>query len=347
MLFCLFLHKGLVYLDPQQVEQHQTSTLEGLRRYSAAFFDNEDATSAVPPPPRASPEPTSPRTNSPEFVESAEECFSEDDDDIINKSSETRSVSSAGSRSLVFAIPTAVNEGTASEDEDSQSDFKAGRLSADYVAKSKVLLDELSERNQTEAAEISGMLLDMENAKEKISKLRISPRDLELECVSSEPGHHTSDAGTPSVHLVNMQIDCPPVDETRTEDGLYETFWVEEPADPYISNALPFRNSRVCSARYMNQHRTDSARVRKHQSENSLVLKGKTVEFFNSEDLAARNRLRDTRRTLKPNDQFSDEEQSMLEKTKQEEKVNITSNKVRCVIAANKKTNFRKWPPKS
>lgn len=311
-----FLHKGLVYLDPQQEKQQRTSTLEGLRRYSSAFCDNEDSTSVIPPPPRASPEPTSPRTVSPEIIEMADECFSEDDDDVINRSSETRSVSSAGSRSLVFAIPTAVNEGTVSDDEESQSDFKAGRLSADYVAKSKLLLDELSEKNRTETAEISGMMLDMENAKEKINKLRISPRDLELECVSSEPGHHTSGASTPSVHLINMHFECPTVDETRQEDGSYETFWVEEPADYYISNALPHRNSRVYSARYMGQQTKESARVRKHQSEGSLLLKGKTMEFFNSEDLVARNHLRDTRRTLKPNDQFSDEEHSLLETKK-------------------------------
>lgn len=321
------MYIGLVYLDPQQVEQNRTSKLEGLGRYSAAFCDNENAASTIPPPPRTSPEPTSPRTNSLELIESAEEFFSEDDDDIINKPLETRSVSSAQSRSLVFAIPTAVNEG--SEDEDSLSDFKAGRLSADYVADSEVLLGELSEKNQTEAAEISGMLLNMENAKEKVSQLRISPRDLELECVSRRPGQHPSGASSPSVHLDGMAMDCPPADETRHEDGFYETFWVEEPADSYISSALPFRSSRVCSARYMSQHTTDSGRVRKHQSESSLVLKGKTVEFFNSEDLAAKNRMRDTRRTLKPDDQFSNEEHSMLEKTNHEEKVNITSaNKV-------------------
>ena len=186
------------------------------------------------------------------------------------------------------------------------------------------MLDELSEKNQTETAEISGMLLDMENAKEKINKLHISPRDLELECVSSEPGHHSC-ASTPSVHLVNMHFECPTVDETRPEDGCYETFWVEEPADSHISNALPHRNSRVCSARYMSQQTKESARVRKHQSEGSLTLKGKTMEFFNSEDLVARNHMRDTRRTLKPNDQFSDEEHSLREKKKH---VTGSTNKV-------------------
>lgn len=315
-VLCFFLRKGLVHLDPQQVEQHQTYRLEGLQRYSAAFCDNEDATSATPPAPRASPEPTWPRTNSPEFIDSAEESFSDENDDnydVINERSQTRTVSSAGSRSLVFAIPTASNEGTGSDDENTQSDFKPGRLSTDYVAKSEVLLDKLCEKNQTEAAEISGMLLDMESAKEKVSGLRISPRDLELECGSSEDKYGSSGASTPSVHLASMQIDCPPVDETKPESGLYETVWVEEPADSYISSALPLRNSRVCSARYMSQHTTDSGRVRKHQSESSLVLKGKTVEFFNSEDLAARNRMRDTRRTWKPND-VTDKEYGKLEK---------------------------------
>ena len=223
LLFCLFfvLQKGLVFLDPQHAEQHQTFTREGLRRYSAAFCDNEDAKSATPPAPRASPELTCPRTNSPD---SSEESFSDENDqenyDIITEFSQTRSVSSAGSRSLVFAIPTASNEGTGSEDEDTKSDFKPGRLSTDYVAKSELLLDELSEKNQTEAAEISGMLLDMESAKEKVSGLRISPRDMELTgCGSGEDKYASNGVITPPVHLANMQIDCPS-DETRPESGL-------------------------------------------------------------------------------------------------------------------------------
>ena len=315
------------------MEQHQTYRLEGIRRYSAAFCDNEDATSATPPAPRASPEPTCPRTNSPD---SSEESFSDENDDnydINDEFPQTRSLSSAGFRSLVFAIPTAGNEGTGSDDEDTQSDFKPGRLSTDYVAKSEVLLDELSEKNQTEAAEISGMLLDMDSAKKKVSGLRISPRDLELNCGSGElvPSinygediHASSGAITPSVHLASMQIDCPPVDETRPESGLYETVWVEEPADSYISSGLPLRNSRVCSARYMSKHTNGSGRIRKHQSESSLVLQGKTVEFFNCGDLAVRNRTRDTRRTLKPND-VSDEEHGKLEKRDMHEH-NVTSS---------------------
>ena len=328
LLFCLFfaLQKGLVFLDPQHAEQHQTFTSEGLRRYSAAFCDNEDAKSATPPAPRASPELTCPRTNSPD---SSEESFSDENDqenyDIITEFSQTRSVSSAGSRSLVFAIPTASNEGTGtcSEDEDTKSDFKPGRLSTDYVAKSELLLDELSEKNQTEAAEISGMLLDMESAKEKVSGLRISPRDMELNgCGSGEDKYASNGVITPPVHLANMQIDCPS-DETRPESGLYETVWVEEPADSYISSALPLRNSRVCSARYISKHTNDSRCIRKHQSESSLVLQGKTVAFVNSEDLAARNRMRDTRRNLKP----SDEEHGKLEKRNMDEQ-KVTSTRL-------------------
>lgn len=128
------------------MEQHETYRRQGLQRYSAAFCDNGDARSATPPAPRTSPEQTCPRTSSPD---SSEESFIDENDnyhndyDIINEVSQTRSVSSAGSRSLVFAIPTASNEVTGSDDEDTQSDFKPGRLSTDYVAKSEVLLDEL------------------------------------------------------------------------------------------------------------------------------------------------------------------------------------------------------------
>ena len=309
----LVLRKGLVYLDPQHAGQHETYRLEELQRYSSAFCDSEDPRSSTPPAPRASPEPTCPTTNSPD---STEESFNDENEnysyDLINEFSQTRSVSSAGSRSLVFAIPTASNEVAGSDDEDTQSDFKPARLSTDYVAKSEDLLDELSEKNQTEAAEISEMLLDMESAQEKVSGLRISPRDLELNCGSSEDKYASC---TPSVHLASMQIDCPPVDEIRPESGLYETVWVEEPADSYVSSALPLRNSRVSSERYMSKHTctNDSGRIRKQQSESSLVLQGKTVELLNSGDLSARNRMRVIRRTLKPND-VGDEEHGKVEK---------------------------------
>lgn len=316
-MFFFVLRKGLVYLDPQRVEQHETYRRQGLQRYSAAFCDNEDARSATPPAPRTSPEQTCPRTKSPD---SSEESFIDENDnyhyDIINEVSQTRSVSSAGSRSLVFAIPTASNEVTGSDDEDTQSDFKPGRLSTDYVAKSEVLLDELREKNQTEAAEISGMLLDMESTKEKVSGLRISPRDLELNCGSSEDKYASSGVCTPSVQLASMQINCPPVDDIGPGSGLYETVWVEEPADSYVSSALPLRDSRVCSAeRNMHsKHTNDPGRVRKHQSESSLVLQGKTVEFFKFEELSARNRMRVTsRRTLTLND-VCDEEHGKVEK---------------------------------
>ena len=57
----------------------------------------------------------------------------------------------------------------------------------------------------------------------------------------------------------------------------------------------------------------DSGRIRKQQSESSLVLQGKTVELLNSGDLSARNRMRVIRRTLKPND-VGDEEHGKVEK---------------------------------
>ena len=326
------LRQGLVYLDPQHVEQHETYSIEGLQRYSAAFCDNEDARNSTPPAPRASPELTCPRTNSPN---SSEESFIDENDnynyDISNEISQMRSVSLAGSRSLVFAIPTASNEVTGSDDEDTQSDFKAGRLSTDYVTKSEVLLDELREKNETEAAEISGMLLDMESTKEKVSGLRISPRDLELSCDSMEDKFASSDVITPSVHLASMQINCPSVDDIRPESGLYETVWVEEPADSYVSSALPLRNSRVCSERYMSKHTNTPGRIRKHQSESSLVLQGKTVEFFSSEDLSARNRARVIRRPLKPND-LCDEEHGKVEKriVNEHEVTSTCLNQVSC-----------------
>lgn len=325
-----FCNVGLLYLD-RQVE-HQVPTFEGLRKYSAAFGDNEGDPNDIPPPPRVSPEPDSPRTKSSEYADSAEDSFSEDDVnvEIINKSSETRP-SSGSCRSLVFAIPTAGSEG-ASDEETTLSEFKPGRISADYVRKSEALLDELNVKNQTEAVEISDMLEDMEDAKEKIVNLRISPRDLELESstgqstlggTSPRPGAAGTD--TPSVHVVNMEMGNSLAEEdTLPADGLYETFWVEDPVGSFVPNALPSRNSRVCSARFTSQHTKNPARVRKHQSESSMVLKGRTMEFFNSEDLLARNRHRDLRRTSENDDDFelgfTDENSKSLE-------LNVNRNK--------------------
>lgn len=234
----------------------------------------------------------------------------------------------------MFAIPTGGSEGGSDEEEVIPDDFKRGRLSADYVAKSEDLLGEVDEKNQAEAAEISDMFRDMENAKEKISNLHISPRDLELQSATNRSSqgnnspHQVSRTTTPSIHVVNMQTEYSPVDSVSDapSDGLYESFWVEEPVDRYTTNVLPSRNSRVCSARYMNQHTKDTTRVKKHQSENSLVLQGKTVEFFNSEDLAAKTNLRDLRRTSEPHNGltrlgFTGEKIGMSKKNVENEKV--------------------------
>ena len=237
----------------------------------------------------------------------------------------------------MFAIPTGGSEGGSDEEEviPLADDFKQGRLSADYVAKSEDLLGELDEKNQAEAAEISDMFKDMENAKEKISNLHISPRDLELESATSRSSqgnnspHRVNRTTTPSIHVVNMQMaEYSPVDSVSDvpSDGFYESFWVEEPVDRCTANVLPSRNSLVCSAKYMNQHAKDTTRVKKHQSENSLVLQGKTMEFFNSADLTAKTNLRDLRRTSEPHNGltrhgFTGEKIGMSKKNVENEKV--------------------------
>ena len=234
----------------------------------------------------------------------------------------------------MFAIPTGGSEGGSDEEEVIPDDFKQGRLSADYVAKSESLLGELDEKNQAEAAEISDMFRDMENAKEKISNLHISPRDLELESATSRSSqgnnfsHRVSRTTSPSIHVVNMQMEYSPVDSISDvpSDGLYETFWVEEPVDRCTANVLPSRYSRVSSARYVNQHAKDTTQVKKHQSEKSLVLQGKTMEFFNSEDLTAKTNLRDLRRTSEPHNDltrlgFTGEKIGMSKKNVENEKV--------------------------
>lgn len=303
-------YKGLVYLDRQREELDQSLAPRDLRRYSAALCEEEDfeSTNPPPPPPRASPEPSSQNLNWPEVSHSVEEYYSEEDDDdnLVDESQETRSISSAGSRSLVFAIPTAGNEGIESDDEQNPSHLDTGRVSSDYVARSESILHKLSDKSQAESAVISDLLVDMETTKEKIGELRISPRDLDLEL--------TSGAMTSSVHLAKVEIEnAADIDEETTpqHEIRYETMWVEESQDSYRLNARPNRFPRACSARYMTQHKTSC--VRKQQSESSLVLKGKTVEFFKTEDLVAKNLLRDKRKLLVHND-LTEEEHEMLEK---------------------------------
>ncbi|RMX37170.1 hypothetical protein pdam_00010696, partial [Pocillopora damicornis] len=302
-------YKGLVYLDRQQEELDRSLAPHDLWRYSAAFCEDEDSesTNPPPPPPRASPEPSSPKLNWPEVLQSAEEAYSEedDDDDLVDESQETRSISSAGSRSLVFAIPTGGNEGTESDDEQTPSLLDTGRGSSDYVARSESMLHKICDKSQAESAVISDMLVDMKSTNEKISQLRISPRDLDLEL--------TCDATTPSVLLAKMEIECTAgtdQESTPQHEIEYETMWVEEPQVSNRLNALSNRFPRACSARYMTQQKT--SRVRKQQSESSLALKGKTMEFFNPEDLVAKNLSRDQRKNPRHND-FTGEEHEMLE----------------------------------
>ena len=227
---------------------------------------------------------------------------------MSNKSSEAASFS-AGFRSLVFAIPTG-NDEDASDDETDISEFKPGRVSADYVRRSEGLLNEVDEKNLLEAAEISDMMLDMENARQKIGKLRISPRDLDLDLETSAnqsaleeatPLEDVVDVPVSSVRITHKPNSRPSVEKvTSLGDESYEAFWAEEPVGRVSSNAPSWKNNRACPARYINQPEKHSARVRKHQSEGFLSLKGRTVEFFNSEDLLAGNRLRDLRRTSEP-----------------------------------------------
>ena len=271
--------------------------------------NSEDDPSAIPPPPCTSPAQDSPRISSPECKEYEERSpFEEDFDEMSNKSSEETSFS-AGSRSLVFAIPTG-NDDDASDDETDISEFKPGRVSADYVRRSEGLLNEVEEKKLSEAAEISDMLLDMENARQKIGELRISPRDLDIDletsgsqCTLEEatPREDLFDVPVSSVRITNKPNSRPSGEKiTSLADESYEAFWAEEPVGRVSSNSPSWKNNRACPTRYMSQREKHSAHVRKHQSEGLLTLKGRTVEFFNSEDLLAGNRLRDLRRTSEP-----------------------------------------------
>ncbi|XP_074621777.1 uncharacterized protein LOC141880222 isoform X1 [Acropora palmata] len=299
--------KELYHLDEQV--QRRSPSFGRLRKYLPAFDDNEDDPSEIPPPPCTSPERDTPRISSPECKECEEHSLSEEDvDEMSNKSSEAASFS-AGSRSLVFAIPIG-NDEDASDDETDISEFKPGRVSADYVRRSEGVLNEVDEKNISEAAEISDMMLDMENARQKIGKLRISPRDLDLDLETSAnqsaleeatPLEDVVDVPVSSVRITHKPNSRPSVEKvTSLGDESYEAFWVEEPVGRVSSNAPSWKNNRACPARYMSKPEKHSARVRKHESEGLLALKGRTVEFFNSEDLSAGNRLRDLRRTSEP-----------------------------------------------
>ncbi|XP_068726725.1 uncharacterized protein [Montipora capricornis] len=340
--------KGLLYLDEKA--KHQSPTFDGLLEFSAAFNDDEDDPCDIPPPPNASPE-----ADSPGFRESIEHSLNEDDDEEIDKSSEVTS-SWAGCRSLVFAIPTG-NEG-GSEDEIDYNEFKPGRVSADYVRKSEFLLEKVDEKNLTEAVEISDMLQDMESAKQKIGNLRISPRDLiDLDTDSTRqstpegtpPPAEVLDVIVPSVHITDKQISRASVEKvTSLGDGSYEAFWVEEPVGRVASNALPPRNNRACSAKYLSQREKHSARVKKHESEGSLVLKGKIVEFFNSEDLIAGSRDRHLSRTSETKSDlnqscFTDETRNAMETTASQNKKMVTKRPLpqRSSFKADKRQSFK------
>lgn len=279
-------------LDPQHVEETRRVTLEGFRKYSATFAGNNDEELAsVPRAPRASPEPNSPVWGSTEelnLAESQEEFFSEDEESI-DASLETESTNTLASRPLVFEIPTADVEFVSDDDE--SVTCTTGRFSTDYVAKSKVFLNELSEKNKQEADELSGMFKNMEQMRNKISKLHISPRDLEELADEKRRDADTSQNNASSVSVVNMHFGYD-IDESDplTEGSTIETLWVEEPAASVMSRALPPRNNRIRSAPVREQGRGE--KVSRGLSDNAMLLKGQTVSFLDPEELAVKGRLR-------------------------------------------------------
>ncbi|XP_031568931.1 uncharacterized protein LOC116303516 [Actinia tenebrosa] len=305
------IYKGacLLHLDPHLVEETQKATLEGLRKYSAYGQDDTDA-SALPKPPRGSPEvPGSPIDFSPpkdehllqdgsleyEFYDYSDE---EEDEDLkaVCQSGEMSSLSSTGSKSFVFQIPTAdIEYGTDDEESFRNTPLNASSndraLSADYVEKSGIFLDELAAKQKEETEELSEMFSEMFNDKVKVD-------NIDLRSVLSTPNtaqqatHREENTG---LSVVNIGIDNV-LEDQHLDGGVSEDMWVEEPYVPRTRNEVMERNLHLGLERFQSpKRRVQSAKTTRRKEEDGFVLKGKTFEFFDVRDLAVNRRLSEQR----------------------------------------------------
>lgn len=284
------------HLDPDHLEQEEQAKMEGLRKYSA-YGQNEESTieTDLPKPPRASPEPSEHTTESKRHdispEESSDDFISDDDDDFdlelrpLSEHGMNLASPSTSSKPLIFQIPTAdfIDD---DPDETYKPHASDRALSADYVEKSEVFLDELAKKQTQEAQELTEMFSKMNQNQEKVD-------NIDLRSVMSSPSS-ARNVNTPNtqvdsydVNVLNITLDRPSSREDSTEP-----VWVEE---PYISRIRPNQElSHVPMGRfYSTKLRTQSAKTRRSQDEGAFVLRGKTFELMDAKDLAVTRRLSD------------------------------------------------------
>lgn len=294
------------------MEETQKATLEGLRKYSAYGQEDADA-SFLPNAPRGSPEiPGSPIEFSPprdehlledssledEFYEDGDE---EEDEELKNISQlgKRSSLSSTGSKSLVFEIPTADIE-HGSDDEESyrntplNASLNDRALSADYVEKSGVFLDELAVKQKQETEELSEMFSEMISDKLKVD-------DIDLRSVLSTPNtahqvtNPTPRGGNTGLNVVNIGTDNV-LEDQYLDENVSDGMWVEEPYVSRIQNDVMARNLCLGLDRFQSpKRRVQSAKTTRRKEEDGFVLKGKTFELFDARDLAVNRRLSEQR----------------------------------------------------
>lgn len=279
-----------------------------MRKYSAYGQDDRD-TSPVPNPPQGSPDlPGSPVDDSPnkddQLLEdsSSDDYYDDNDEDEELKSLSTSelgkipSLSSMGSRSLIFQIPTAEVE-YASDDEESVQDTPNNAsisndrvLSADYVEKSEVFLDELALKQEQETEELSEMFNEMMNDQLKVD-------DIDLRSVLSTPTtarrttNPTTQGENSGLSVVNISMDNT-AEDPPPEGSAYEAIWVEEQYVPRFRSDCIERSICLGFDRFQSpKRRVQSAKTTRRQEEDGFVLKGRTFELLDAKDLAVSRRL--------------------------------------------------------
>lgn len=285
-------------MDYDQIEKEEQAKMEGLRKYSAYGQDVENPINTdLPKPPRVSPEPPEYTSAPPESrrhdispVESSDDFISDDEDDELDlelEQVENSASPSTSSKPLILQIPTA--EYSDDDVDDAATPLPRANkraLSADYVEKSEMFLDELAKKQEQEAEELTEMFSKMNQNQERVE-------NIDLRSVISSPAT-ARDLTTPStlqgnsgVNVRNMSLDGPTNRESPTE-----SMWVEE---PYIPRIIPnHESSHIPMGRFHNTKiRAQSAKTRRSQEEETFVLRGRTFELMDAKDLAVTKRLTD------------------------------------------------------
>ncbi|KAK3739596.1 hypothetical protein QZH41_011224 [Actinostola sp. cb2023] len=298
------LYKGayLLHLDPERVEQAEQVTLEGLRKYSAYGQDDDNnGTNAVPKPPCASPElPSSPADSS------SDDGFEDIDAELELQSLSENSISSSIlSRPLVFQIPTAELDETSDNETLTPSISRTSErpLSADYVEKSEVFLNELERKQTQEAEELSEMF-------NKMTQDQVKVDNIDLRSVLSTPSTArqmttpTTQQKPSGVSVLTMEMEKTPIGGNS-----FDSVWVEEPFIPRIRNDEEIDSHVTMGRFHSSKKRVQSATTRRRQEEDTFVLRGKTFELFDAKDLVVSKRLSSNMERVTPSQPKKDEKQ--------------------------------------